>query len=364
MMLHRQSHSVMSLLALSLLLVCPHASAALEGRQVMEGDIFDSDPYGNNGYQSNDASVDTSDFGRIVGGTDATPMSAYPFYSFVTVTRTDDNGSSGTIGCGGSLIHDDIILTAAHCFLFDVTEVQVFVNRTQYSSLTGFEYFRRTESWQVHPGYNAATYANDVAMIHLTRSVTQVPPLQLNADAAIPADNSDVTVIGLGFISQEGGFPAALQQVTLQTVDSATCIAQNSAQIALEGATQVCAAADGKDSCQGDSGGPLFSTLPDGSFSQVGIVSFGIGCAQPVSDMPCICCYACYVFFGFVFCCFVFQSFKVMAVAFLQANLFAQNRWLLSSFSSRQNIPMLTFSFHVPGKTRCLCSRQCLQGVH
>jgi len=44
--------------------------------------------------------------------------------------------------------------------------------------------------------------------------------------------------------------------------------------------SQVCAGANGKDSCQGDSGGPL-SYDNNGNHEQVGIVSFGIGCASP-----------------------------------------------------------------------------------
>ena len=45
--------------------------------------------------------------------------------------------------------------------------------------------------------------------------------------------------------------------------------------------SEVCAETLGGDSCQGDSGGPLFGTLADGRLVQVGIVSYGLGCAVP-----------------------------------------------------------------------------------
>ena len=49
-------------------------------------------------------------------------------------------------------------------------------------------------------------------------------------------------------------------------------------------ASMFCAAAAGKDSCQGDSGGPLTYTTPSGNDVQMGVVSWGYGCAD--ADAP------------------------------------------------------------------------------
>ena len=45
----------------------------------------------------------------------------------------------------------------------------------------------------------------------------------------------------------------------------------------------LCAGSDGKDTCQGDSGGPIFVAV-DGGYRLLGVVSFGVGCADP--DYP------------------------------------------------------------------------------
>ena len=85
-------------------------------------------------------------------------------------------------------------------------------------------------------------------------------------------------VTGWGRLAN-GSLPDKLQEVTV------TIIQQNICQ-RIHGASSVtdkmlCAESAGKDSCQGDSGGPLAVQGKDGRFSQIGIVSWGVGCAQP-----------------------------------------------------------------------------------
>ena len=69
-----------------------------------------------------------------------------------------------------------------------------------------------------------------------------------------------------------------MQKVTVPYVSDATC--KNAYESEEITAGMICAGKAGKDSCQGDSGGPMV----DSEGKQVGVVSWGYGCAQP--DLP------------------------------------------------------------------------------
>lgn len=239
------------------------------------------------GQAAGQADGSSSDSNRIVGGDDADPM-RYPFFALLGVETAGNNSI-----CGGSLIHSNIILTAAHCLVdnngTNATSVQVFVNATTFANSSGFDYERQGDSWQIHPDYDPATDANDVAFIFLDSPVTEVAPVDFNLDANVPADGVDVETMGFGDLVEDdtGDPPDNLQAVVLQTINSGICLVQLGANGGvLDPTIQVCAAADGQDSCQGDSGGPLVLQQEDDTFLQVGIVSFGIGCARPVSAIP------------------------------------------------------------------------------
>ena len=81
---------------------------------------------------------------------------------------------------------------------------------------------------------------------------------------------------GFGTLQSGGGIPDTLQHVQIGYVPQATCAANyGPGQIF---PSMMCAADPGKDSCQGDSGGPLYDTA---NKVLVGVVSWGIGCADP-----------------------------------------------------------------------------------
>ena len=232
---------------------------------------------------------------RIVGGSVA-PAEMAPWQ----VSLQLDVGGRWRHVCGGSLIHPSWVLTAAHC-LFDgdgrlrrAGQVSV-VHGTQSLSSDGE---RRVAGRLVpHEGYQGggpAGQPDDIALIRLSSPLpasraetVQLQSQQLEANFGFPGACSVVTgwgttdTRGLGPDRSDGrALPDRLRAVDLPIIDNATCAESYGGRIT---AGQVCAGyAEGTmDSCQGDSGGPL--VVPGGptGWTQIGVVSFGRGCARP-----------------------------------------------------------------------------------
>jgi len=198
---------------------------------------------------------------RIVGGKPVTDSEEYPSYGF--------NSGSGL--CGGTLIHPDIVLTAAHC---NTTFDDGWLQGGNTVDGANSEFIAVEQSFP-HPDYEPGPEYNDIMLVHLATPSTA--PLQpLNFDPSVPPDGATVTVIGYGNTAEDGQGSFQLQEVDSNIVGFDLC---NTYFGGIDNAIQVCMGGNqGKDSCQGDSGGPML--LEDGK--QVGIVSFGVGCARPV----------------------------------------------------------------------------------
>ncbi|MEV3991782.1 serine protease [Streptomyces sp. NPDC049837] len=184
-----------------------------------------------------------------------------------------------SMGCGGSLLTQQIVLTAAHC-------VSGSGNNTSITATAGVVDLQSSSAIKVRstkvlqaPGYNGK--GKDWALIKLAQPIN-LPTLNIATNTAY--NNGTFTVAGWGATREGGPQQRYLRKATVPFVSDATC--KQAYGNDLVPAEEICAGLPqgGVDTCQGDSGGPMFRRDNAGAWIQVGIVSWGQGCARP--DYP------------------------------------------------------------------------------
>jgi secreted trypsin-like serine protease len=218
---------------------------------------------------------------EIVGGTTAAAGS-WPWQ--VGLVQANITSNFNAQFCGGTLVDDLFVVTAAHCITEhdgSVTRPRAIRVLTGTQSLTSGGTRRGVERIERHPRYNDDTTDFDIAVIKLTTPVPgkKVRLLTGAQEAVLAAAGDRAIVTGWGSLNGGNNFPTALQQVNLPIVSSINCNDANSYNGAIT-TRMFCAGQTGKDSCQGDSGGPLVVRDSLNRYQLLaGVVSWGIGCA-------------------------------------------------------------------------------------
>ena len=246
---------------------------------------------------------------RIVGGENARDLNlTAPWYVFLSMKLATTTGQST---CGGTIISDKMILSAAHCFYNRRNEpealIGLYFNRFDHPQNpfeTGVDFVTRISNVLLRDDYDPYTHGNDIALVRLhgddrfshTTYVASLPGGVGSTSfiANLPSSNFDISsnsiyrAYGQGVTAEDGWFPTELQTVALPYVGFESCNSEyTSAEAPVDYTTMFCLgdlANGGIDSCQGDSGGPLMGHEDYGivgANTVYGVVSWGIGCARP-----------------------------------------------------------------------------------
>ncbi|BFG02061.1 trypsin eta [Drosophila madeirensis] len=220
---------------------------------------------------------------KVVGGT-GVDISVAPYTVSVRLTSRDRRKYGSGHMCGGVLISQRLVATAAHCCYNSDTkeyraagEYVLVMGSTYLTSKTNETLAYYVQQLIVHSSYDHSTLTNDIALMFINGYVPWTWPtakaLPLNDQSLAVATACVIT--GWGVRISGGSSSDALQTATVPTVSYPTCYLAYPPYVPR---SQICAGytSGGVDACQGDSGGPL---MCNNRLS--GLVSYGDGCGKP-----------------------------------------------------------------------------------
>uniref|UniRef100_A0A3B3WK18 Uncharacterized protein n=1 Tax=Poecilia mexicana TaxID=48701 RepID=A0A3B3WK18_9TELE len=219
---------------------------------------------------------------RIVGGNEATP-GEIPWQVVLL------NQSKTLPICGGSLLSEFWVITAAHCLVLAKQKgytIFVRVGEHDVNVVEASERNHEVAEEHIHHRYNfsQSQFNHDIALLKLATPVelsNERRPICVGSTVLMQdlmKDSGISLVSGWGRTLDKGREADKLQKLSAPVADLALC--KQSSRIPITRFMFCAGLADGlSDSCQGDSGGP-HATNYKGTWFLTGIVSWGEGCAQ------------------------------------------------------------------------------------
>ena len=224
---------------------------------------------------------------RIVGG-DESVEGSWPWFVLLQIYA-----SGRQFLCGGSIISSRWIVTAGHCKISVKNVDTIIAGLQRLYDING----KNTRKYfpletHTHESYAGSPYYYDLAVIKTTeeieftdfiRPICLATPKMSEIDT-VAAYGDEVTCIATGFgrLYYNGPVSNTLQQVRVPLINFEECTSGEYKRYNLRKDVQMCAGdlqRGGVDACQGDSGGPLVCLYKQSTWFQVGVVSFGRGCA-------------------------------------------------------------------------------------
>ncbi|KAH8302801.1 hypothetical protein KR044_010814, partial [Drosophila immigrans] len=216
---------------------------------------------------------------RIINGFAATPKQ-FPYQAFFDVFLN----FNWVPLCGGVIISNRIILTAAHCIIPDALAYRIYLgalNKTNAFEEGQQQVVLDRSCAVVHPRFDPNQLINDIALF--------VVPFEMHFNAYIqPArlpdprqsyENTHGVASGWGVTNSKGAKTDILQyaSVDVLSLDECTKLIHQIHPGSIVPESYICLKPSGKSTCKGDSGGPLAIRNPDGSSTLLGLTSFGFG---------------------------------------------------------------------------------------
>ncbi|XP_037933850.1 serine protease 1-like [Teleopsis dalmanni] len=221
-----------------------------------------------------DLPIDGQISGRITNGNKAS-AGQFPYQVGLSITT-----SGGTSWCGGSLISQNYVLTAAHC-TNGATSIAVYLGSTVRTSPTVTRTVSKSNIIQ-HSGYNSNTLANDVSLLYIAAVsyTTNIQAIKLPAIASSYSTYAGSYAIasGWGRTSDSSSVSSTLNYARLPVITNSVCSSTYGSSV-ITSAVICVSTPSGTSTCQGDSGGPL---ALESSKELIGVTSFvsSKGCAS------------------------------------------------------------------------------------